>query len=808
MIRIAAVTLLWILFFPAIVRAADNDLEKAGKLLLGGKYAEAAEIYRPAAPTSAAAALGLARCQQAQGHTDEAAKTLAAVAGPGAAIHAERARLASERGDLKEAQARADEALRLAPDQLQARWVRAELARTSGRLKEAERDYRRLVEIYNEQEIKQAESLDWIGLGAAQYARWNRLSDQFDFLVNELYPEALKLDPAHWPAHYASGMLFMEKYNQADAAKEFKAALELNPHAAEVHAAMAALALEGHDFDQAEASLRRAMEIDPRLLDAWLLKADLVWANFQAGETLEMLRDKVLPLNPVHEPTLGRIAACYLLMDGPKETPAAGPSRHSRLVEEVTRRNAHAGEFFFAVAEMLEARNKQAEAGTYFREAIRVMPRQVGPHAELGLLCMRTGEEAEARRLLKEAFRADPFHVRVKNTLEVLDVIGEMRTLATEHFTIRYDKADAILARYAARHLERIYPELCGEFGYRPPGTTLVKIFSEAQGHDGHQWFSARMVGLPYLGTVAACTGRVIAATSPNEPSLGRRFNWARVLKHEMVHVVTLQQTRFNIPHWFTEGLAVRSEGGPRPQRWNQLLRQRMPQGKLFNLQTVNRGFTRPLQGDDCHLAYCQAELYVEYMLARGGPEVVRKMLAAYTENPSTTEAIRQVFGVSEEEFERGYSAFVKKLLEASPPPAPMRAKPVSAADWTRLARADADDVASRKKLAELALARRDDAAAADWANQALEINVMDAETHRMLGQALVGRRQYDRAIEEFETAIELDPSHPQQRLALADACVQAKQTGKARQVLEALLKMVPDYPGADVLLESLKKSP
>ena len=30
-----------------------------------------------------------------------------------------------------------------------------------------------------------------------------------------------------------------------------------------------------------------------------------------------------------------------------------------------------------------------------------------------------------------------------------------------------------------------------------------------------------------------------------------------RLLSHELVHVITLQQTHFNIPHWFTEGLAV-----------------------------------------------------------------------------------------------------------------------------------------------------------------------------------------------------------------------------------------------------------
>ena len=187
-----------------------------------------------------AAALGLARSLEARGKTDEAVRALRPWPKKRPELQAELARLAFERGDLKEAAARADAALTLDDQQLLARWIRAELDRTAGRLDEAERGYHWLVEFYNDHEVKQAESLRWIGLAAAQYARWNRLSDQFHFLVNELYPDALKADPAYWPAHFEAGLLFMEKYNEADAAHEFKAALELNPQAAEVHAALAA----------------------------------------------------------------------------------------------------------------------------------------------------------------------------------------------------------------------------------------------------------------------------------------------------------------------------------------------------------------------------------------------------------------------------------------------------------------------------------------------------------------------------------------------------------------------------------------
>ena len=33
------------------------------------------------------------------------------------------------------------------------------------------------------------------------------------------------------------------------------------------------------------------------------------------------------------------------------------------------------------------------------------------------------------------------------------------------------------------------------------------------------------------------------------------------MIRHELVHIFNLEQTKFQVPHWFTEGLAVRYEG-------------------------------------------------------------------------------------------------------------------------------------------------------------------------------------------------------------------------------------------------------
>ncbi|HZZ72874.1 MAG TPA: hypothetical protein VFE24_11535, partial [Pirellulales bacterium] len=129
--------------------------------------------------------------------------------------------------------------------------------------------------------------------------------------------------------------------------------------------------------------------------------------------------------------------------------------------------------------------------------------------------------------------------------------------IETDHFVIKFDRGrDELLAKYAARYLEHeVYPELTKKLGYVPPDKSLFEIFNRAKNTDGHGWFSARMVGLPYIGTVGACAGKMVALSSPNDAK--QKFNWARVLKHEFVHVLNLQQTNYNIPHWYTEALAV-----------------------------------------------------------------------------------------------------------------------------------------------------------------------------------------------------------------------------------------------------------
>jgi Tfp pilus assembly protein PilF len=451
------------------------------------------------------------------------------------------------------------------------------------------------------------------------------------------------------------------------------------------------------------------------------------------------------------------------------------------------------------------------------------MPELTAPRGALGLMYLRLGNEAEAKRLLDESFDVDPFNVRVANSVKVLDVLDGYAVLETDHFVLKFDRGqDELLARYAGRYLEKdVYPALIKRFGFEPHEKSLFEIFSRARNSDAHTWFSARMIGLPYVSTVGACAGKVVALTSPRE--LSKRFNWARVLKHEFVHVLNLQQTDFNVPHWFTEALAVEVEGHLRPPEWNKLLAERVPKDKLFNLDTINLGFVRPPLPDDWQMAYCQAQLYAQYMLKTYGDDALAKMLAAYSDNLDTRAALRRSFSVEQEAFEAGYLDFLRRLVaELAPPKAADRLtfdeaqkRYTKVADdidrlkelaiecaagaeldphdvrWAKLlarlylktgddarlvemlkklADSDPDNLLVRKKLAQTALAACDFAEAEHWSQEASQADLWDAEAHRVWGQALTGQKKYTAAMEELQVAVHLDPDNAEARDALANA--------------------------------------
>lgn len=624
----------------------------------------------------------LARCEalHAKGDRDttEQALTAALKQNPkSSALHAQFARLHFERGQWKLASEEVEAAIKSNSDELLARLIQAHLWAEQGDLKQADDGYRWFVRYYNRRQPKDAESLLYVCRGASQYARWHSVSQIFDFCVNTLCPDALKDDKQSWQAHYLSGKLLLEKYNKAQGQPALKAALAINPRATEVLVALGQSAVKDFDWDEAEQRAQQALDVSPKLPAALriLATAKLYFREFDEAEKL---LDDALSVNPVDQETLALVATLRMMQDGwpdlnrlkqlvnhldhISDLKLESPTRFEQIVIDVAGRNPRPGYFLTALGEQVDRFRQHTIAEPLFQQAILLMPQLSEPKTALGQLYMQTGRMDDAKKLLDEAFKADPYHVRVSNMRKVLKVLDDYDTVTTEHFVIRADsKLDKLLARYMAEYLEEVYPELTALYGFEPEQRTQIELYNTAKGLSAHQWFSARMVGLPWVQTIGASTGVIIAMTSPS--SLEEPLNWARVMKHEFVHILTLQQTNFNIPHWYTEALAVRSEGYPRPVEWNKLLLERVPKGELKNLDNLSMGFIRAGNQANWNFAYCQSVLYAEYMVERFGEESLAKLLGAYRRNRTTDQAIPEVFGVDKADFEKGYREYLDKVV-------------------------------------------------------------------------------------------------------------------------------------------------
>ena len=567
-------------------------------------------------------------------------------------------------------------------------------------------------------------------------------------------------------------------------------------------------ALEHMEIKDAENFAERALKYNPHLPEALRLVAQVHLMTNDVADALKDLQE-ARKVNPRDEQTLGDMAACLFAQHKKAELEA--------LIQEVTHFNPAPGVFYHELAERLEGRRWFEAAEQYYQKAVTLHSKLAGPRNSLGLLYMRLGQEDQARKILTEAFEMDPFNVRVSNTLKVLRHLTKYETLTTEHFALRFDpNNDKALVRYMADYLEEIYADLAKKFDYRPRGPILIEIFNT------HEMFSGRVIALPDLHTIGASTGRMVAMASPYGKRNGLKmtpFNWARVLRHELVHIFNLEQTHFLVPHWLTEGLAVTNEGFPRPQSWNELLLKRVPSGDLMNLGTIDLGFIRPQSPTEWTLAYCQSQLYVAYLKEQFGPKSIGEMLAAYGEGLDTTAALARVCKMDRPTFEKGYRTYldnVIKEIKATPPEKRMTFNQLKEAHKKEPGNVDltarlaeqyfSRDKAEARKLAKEALSvkaghplassvlARLEMTAGNWdeARTLLEAGLDRAapkpKVLRELGKIYYNTSQFDKAVEIFELGRKVEPYERQWLVELARVYAQLNKRDKQIEVLTALV--------------------
>jgi tetratricopeptide (TPR) repeat protein len=606
----------------------------------------------------------------------------------------------------------------------------------------------------------------------------NRVRD-----ANALYRAAAATgsDPA---IDTAWGTLFLEKYNGAEALRSFKQAIDADPEWAPAHVGLART-LADENPPQAQAAAERALEIDPQLADAHLMLASLDLDNTRYSEARGRIQ-KVLDANPSHLEARSLLGAIAYVKDD-----RAAYENETKAVLAI---NPSFGEVY-RVAGDLAARNYRfEEAVALTRKAIALDANNARALADLGMHLMRTGEEAEARRVLDRAFKTDPYDRVTFNLLALLDKLEKFEVIQEGDLILKLHPEELpVLKEYALPLAQRALKELSAAYQFTPKGPILIEIFPQ------HDDFAVRNLGLPGLiGALGACFGRVVSMDSPKARPPGS-FSWQATLWHELAHVVTLQMSNQRVPRWLTEGISVYEESRARPA-WGRDMEVSfavaLDRGQVLKLRDLNAGFTRP---ETIALAYFQASQLVDHIVRTHGDGALRALLRAYGEGLEGDAAMTKALGVSMDQLQSGFDRSIDTRFGA------MRAALASGDSKERPPAKDlpglrlAAEARPNSYQAQLALgaalaAQKDRAAFEPLEKAAALVPVAAGEDspHAIMGRLAEDLGDAPRAIKEYLALLSNDHTALEPARRLADLAAKANDEAALTAAHERVVELDP----------------
>jgi tetratricopeptide (TPR) repeat protein len=585
--------------------------------------------------------------------------------------------------------------------------------------------------------------------------------------ANSLFRAAARSgDPA---VEVAWGELFLETFRPAEAMKSFQIVLKANADWAPAHLGVAKT-LANENPPAAAAAAEEALKIDADLADAHLFLAESELDNTRYDAARERI-DRVLKINPDHldaRSLLGAIA--YVRDDKP-----AFEAETARVLQI----NPAFGEVY-RVAGALAARHYRFdEAVTLTRRAIELSPDNIRAQSDLGLHLMRTGEEAEARRVLDRTFKAFPFDQVTFNLLELLDKLEKFEVVQSGDLVFKFDPNEAkVLREYAIPLAHDALKKLSAWYQFTPKGPILIEVFPV------HDDFAVRNLGLPGLvGALGACFGRVVSMDSPKAKPPGT-FSWQATLWHELAHVITLQMSNQRVPRWLTEGISVYEEGREKRSWATEMevpFALALERGQVLKLRDLNSGFTKP---DTIALAYYQASLLVDHIVATRGDAALRALVRVYGEGLEGDEAVSKGLGISIDELQGTFDKMLDQRFGT------VRAALRDAAKPNRTDERPAGDVAALKAAAsdrpgsfraQLAygavLAKQGDKAAYEPLEKAAALVPMatGAESPRaIMGRLAEQLNDPERAIKEYRELLTHDHNNIEAARRLAELAAKA----------------------------------
>ncbi len=766
-----------------------DTLDACKKLYMSGKYAAAAKGYehlKSRESAAVSAAIGLARAQAMQGQYTKAIDSLESVSAPAADRadwHAAMARALETVGRYTDALRHAQRAHRLKADLADAILLHGRLLETLGKKPEAVTVYKTMDQVVAADAYrKDAPALTALGEIMDRYAilTGQRASEQSQNILHNYFQEAYqKVDQKYWPANVAAGMFLLSKHLPIQATAEFRLAAKANSKIPDVHVGMGIIHLQKWRFEQCMKLVAAALKINPNHQDALLLKS-ICLLQWRKLDQVEPVLQQVLKTNPNNLEALSVLAALHIRR---RQDEKAQP-----YIDRVRKVNPNFAGLPNTIGQWLAAARQFEQAEKYYRQAIALAPEQSGPLTNLGLLYMQTGDEDKAEEILDRAHKIDDYRSDVVNFLNILSELKKFQVKETEHFIVKVSgKYDAVLLEQVSDYMESIYPEITGDFGHEPARKTIIEIFPL------HQQFSIRITGRGWIGTIGACTGRVIVGVAPDKQrgQFGN-YNWATVLRHEFTHSVTLSATRNRIPHWFTEACAVWQQPDRRNYKAVNMLVQATRSGRLMPIKELNWGFIRPKKAGDRSLAYAQAEWTMEYIIAAKGYDTIVKMLRGFRDGMTQTEVFKKFLATDEAKFDKGFREWAKKDVKKwgfSSDPVPTVAKA------TAKVKANPKDAAAHAELAVARYMTKRMSSAEAAAKAALKLDAKNKYALAVLARIQLSRKKYDEAVEIAERLENVDHTSRSAPEVLARCYLVKRKWAKAIAALELLKQRRPLFP-------------
>ena len=662
--------------------------------------------------------------------------------------------------------------------------------------------------------------------------------------ANQEFREAVAQDDRKPDYRVRWGRLMHERFNNEEAENLFNEALEGDPKNAQAYLGLALVSADGYD-SKAVKWTAHALELDPKLVEAHELMANLALEDSNPTEALKQA-DTALQISSEALDALAIHAAVEVLADRSPDT----------WLAKIGQVNPTYGEGCGIIAHHLLLNYRYQEAIAYYRKGLELDPQLWSARSVLGVNLMRLGEESEARRELEMCYENGYRDAATVNTLRLLDSYKDFITFKDQTTILKLHKKEAELLRpYFEAVLHRAMATYEQKYQMSLPGPVQVEVYPN------HEDFAVRTMGMPGLGAEGVTFGEVVAMDSPSGRTPGE-FHWASTLWHEMSHVYILTASHNRVPRWFTEGLAVHEESQTSPEWGNRLtpdILVALRDKKLLPVEQLDRGFVRPEYPAQVLVSYFQAGRICDYIQGRWGEGKLLDMVHAFADRKSAREALRQDLGISPEDFDKQFQAWLygefgktaagfeewRKGLKALVASAQDRQydevlkegdkvrsmypeyveaanayeflaeahlakgdKQAAARVLVEYEKAGGESPTTLKELATLEEELGDPKEAAATLDRINFIDPVDEDLHRRLGKLWFAQENYPGAVREYSAVVAMHPlDAASAQFSLAQAYFAAGQRDQAQEHVLASLEAAPGYRPAQKLLLELQDS-